>query len=510
MSGISNVQRQLLFEIAREAYGSGLTEGTRGGRGYMGLDLDPIHGKNGKIERRAFKFLTHRGENTKSLTELQWRQIDMRTGFLRRELLDIARDAGNEVWEKVRVILKLDADGEATDEMPRLLERKVVAKVITEIAKADKGPGRFDWKSLNRSRARTLADTSVNTVFSALGEKGIPGFARKWLTDFARVAFGSGKGEGSNGGRGCMGVYVDDKGREHTVKFLTHVGESTKNLLPWQWKEIDKMTDLLRCGLLAAAEYSGDEALRKVRSILKVDEKDEPTAETPRLLERKVVAQAITVIAEAGDISHGFLNWGFSWKQIASEPREPAEKDTSPAVVLDRLGAKQEAIGEGWTVIEGENESDWVWDRKMVAFFASLIRAMPGYINVTRDEVEKLKFHIKNFPTKMEQVVSIRELRFEAKIMEEALKNPTVAPETNAESRRKFLQDVRALSAEVDNLLIEAMSKMPDSAFDRSSAVDAGDAKDIQRDDKADENLTEDVDSEDSDGSVLSEDDEDW
>ena len=48
MGRISSVHRQTLFEIAREAYGSGLTEGSRGGRGYMGLNEDFEHKYQGR------------------------------------------------------------------------------------------------------------------------------------------------------------------------------------------------------------------------------------------------------------------------------------------------------------------------------------------------------------------------------------------------------------------------------------------------------------------------------
>ena len=187
-----------------------------------------------------------------------------------------------------------------------------------------------------------------------------------------------------------------------------------------------------------------------------------------------LVAQAVTVIAEACDISNGFLNWGFSWKQIAAESREPAEKDTSPKAVLERLGAKQEAIGEGWTVIEGENDSDWVLDKKAIETLTKLIRVMPSYMDGLKDELGKLKSIMTNFPAKKELVTRIKELRVEALILETALKNTSAAPETDAETRRKFLQDVRELSEEVNKLLYEAMMRMPDSAFRRPDVGQAG------------------------------------
>lgn len=93
MGGISRAHQQRLLEIARVAYGSGLTEGSRGGRGYMGLNEDFEHKYQGREKKRVFKFLTHWGENAKSLSEWQWEQIDKSTDFLRRELLDIARDS---------------------------------------------------------------------------------------------------------------------------------------------------------------------------------------------------------------------------------------------------------------------------------------------------------------------------------------------------------------------------------------------------------------------------------
>ena len=499
MGRISDAQRQQLYEIARLAYGSGLTEGTSGGRGYMGLDVDFIHGKYGKTERRAFKFLTHRGESTKSITERQWRQLDAMTSCLRDTLLAIAQGAGDEVEERVRDILKLDDDWEPTAETPRLLERKVVAKAVTEIAKADKGPGSFAWELVDGSRARTLADTSVSNVLSALGARdGMPPFAKNWLVDFAKVAYGSGKGEGANGGRGCMGVFVDEKGREHVVKFLTHSGESTKDLLPWQWKEIDKMTDLLRHGLLSAAEYASDETLRKVQAILKVDEKDRPTAETPRLLERKVVAQAISVIMDANNIANGGWDWDFSWEKIAEEPREPSEKDMSPAVVLDRLGAKREAIGEGWTVLgEGVEKRT---SAEEVEFHADLIRHMPDHMDRIKGELRQLRSNIMNFRAETKHVIRLYQLLQEVRILEIALKDASAAVETGEKTRRKSREDLLDLSLNISKVLGEATLRMP-HVDDRRP--DLGEAAFEDDDD-----YSVDGDSEDGSESVLSDDDD--
>lgn len=359
MGGITLKQQQRLVEIARVAWGSGITEGSNGGRGYMGVFNDIGHASGGSYTKRVVKFLTHKGETLtidgKPLSEREINEISHMTSSLRSELYMIAEnleDAG--VKERIRNLLKVDEDGESLADAPPLISRKIVAKVLTEIANAtqaamerdgDDFEGEyFSWKMVKEAgRAKTVGDTSIHSLFDYLENMWIdrlPGDQRRLLFDIASVACGSGVREGSRGGRGYVALARDEEGNDLPVKFLTHSGETTDDLTPEQWAQLDRMTNDLRITLLDIAENAGEKTEEKVRALLKVDEAWEPTADAPRLLTRKVVAEVVSVIMKVDRGRDGLGEETFTWKDIAAQSKTVA--DTSVDAVLSRVDLRKQ------------------------------------------------------------------------------------------------------------------------------------------------------------------------
>lgn len=366
MGGITWKQQQRLVEIGRVAYGSGITEGSNGGRGYMGVFNDIGHASGGSYTKRVVKFLTHKGETLtidgKPLSERDMHDISLMTSSLRKELYMIAenlRDTG--VRERIRDLLQVDEDGESLEDAPLLISRKVVAKVITEIANAtqaamdrdeDDFEGEyFSWDMVKEAgRAETVGDTSIDSLFDYLENMWIdelPSDQRRRLFDIASMAYGSGVREGSRGGRGYVALARDEEGNDLPVKFLTHSGETTDDLTPEQWAQLDRMTNDLRIALLDIAENAGEKTEEKVRALLKVDKFWAPTADAPRLLTRKVVAEVVSVIMKVDRGQDGLGEETFSWRDVAARSKTVA--DTSVNAVLSRVDLRKQLpprIGE--------------------------------------------------------------------------------------------------------------------------------------------------------------------
>ena len=367
MGGITWEHQQRLLEIARVAYGSGITEGSSGGRGYMGVFNDVGHARGGSFETRVVKFLTHKGETCtvdgKPLSERDMKVLSVMTSRLRSDLYEIAEDIEDDaVLERIRDLLKVDEDGESLADAPPLLSRKIVAKVVTEIANATKAAvggdhegedddddwddacEGFSWKMVEEAgRAKTVGDTSIDTLFDYLENMWIDGLGsdqRRLLFDIATMVCGSGVREGSRGGRGYVALGRDEAGKDLPVKFLTHRGETTDELTPEQWKQLDRMTGDLRFVLLDIAENAGDRTLEKVRTLLKVDRFGEPTADAPRLLSRKVVAEVISVIMKVDRGRDGLGARTFSWRDVAA--RSKTEADTNVDAVLSRMDLRKQ------------------------------------------------------------------------------------------------------------------------------------------------------------------------
>ena len=140
--------RMALVGIAQMAHGSGWFEGTRGGRGHMGL----IKTADGR--ERVIKFDTHGGTSRD-------RAAAMSSDNLRRKLWDIANGAGNNlsdaVRNEIRTKLGLSADG-TPPRFKSLLDRKVVAQVLTLIG------GKELWNAALSTGDASIFATDENKV----------------------------------------------------------------------------------------------------------------------------------------------------------------------------------------------------------------------------------------------------------------------------------------------------------------------------------------------------------
>lgn len=146
--------------IASQAYGSGFFEKENGGEGYMGAFV----GSDGSV--RVAKMLTHRSEYSavkKAGGEAQFadahRAMADSCAVLKDVLINIAKKSDNQsILDSVNHLL----------EGKRLLDRKVVAKVVTELTKGLSKED-FSWKEAAKG-ARTFGDTTLNTVTKAYDE----------------------------------------------------------------------------------------------------------------------------------------------------------------------------------------------------------------------------------------------------------------------------------------------------------------------------------------------------
>lgn len=132
-------------EIARMAYGSGIFEGTSGGKGNIGL----ITGADGQA--RAIKFNTHSYERGGVATEDQIKS----SNALRAQLLTIAESLNSGVMADLRKKLGLK-DGEDATSCKTLLTRQVVASALKMI---DKNAMSDAMKGVNASSLKSLGGT---------------------------------------------------------------------------------------------------------------------------------------------------------------------------------------------------------------------------------------------------------------------------------------------------------------------------------------------------------------
>lgn len=148
-------------EIARMAYGSGIFEGTSGGKGNIGL----ITGADGQA--RAIKFNTHSYERGGAATEDQIKS----SNALRAQLLTIAESLNSGVMADLRTKLGIK-DGEDATSCKTLLTRQVVASALKMIDKnamsdAMKGVNASPLKSLGGTKfeeARIHADYGISST----------------------------------------------------------------------------------------------------------------------------------------------------------------------------------------------------------------------------------------------------------------------------------------------------------------------------------------------------------
>lgn len=159
---IDNISAQnQMTEIARMAYGSGIFEGTSGGKGNIGL----ITGADGQA--RVIKFNTHSYERGGAATEDQIKS----SNALRAQLLAIADTLKPEVVGDLRKKLGL-GEGEDVASCKKLLTRSVVASALKMIDKnamsnAMKGVNASSLKSVGGTKfeeARIHADYGISST----------------------------------------------------------------------------------------------------------------------------------------------------------------------------------------------------------------------------------------------------------------------------------------------------------------------------------------------------------
>ena len=144
--------QEALAQIAKLAYGSGRTEKTSGGKGNIGI-----------LDGRVVKFNTHwreRGgtpsaEMRASCDALRAQLSGIATAMLaaQPDADAAARAKLDKALASVRRELGMDAEGQQVA-TPRLLDRKVVAKVINTIGQAT---GFDAWEQLRAGDARAFS-----------------------------------------------------------------------------------------------------------------------------------------------------------------------------------------------------------------------------------------------------------------------------------------------------------------------------------------------------------------
>ena len=155
------------------------------------------------------------------------------------------------------------------------------------------------------------------------------------LRDMARMAYGSGLGEGKNGGKGFVGVIIGNDGAPRIVKMLTQSGERKamegtpermKSFLD-ENEHLRTFSDNAKDLLMKLAKNAGLECdIDKM-----IQESNKP------LLTREIVASAVTTILEKGAIADDVD--AFTWDEVGRE-RASTNKHTS----AEDLRADEEAI----------------------------------------------------------------------------------------------------------------------------------------------------------------------
>lgn len=155
--------RSTLQEIARMAYGSGLFEGTSGGKGRMGVLCDA----NGKA--RIIKFNTHVGERLFGDSLSENSLMLESSNRLRTMIKSIADGAGLDAAILKEIYNKLGIDKEGTVVTTDLLSRKIVAKVVNLIG------GDQVWQDAWTGQDKAAYVSQEHTQMSDLVTRGISG-----------------------------------------------------------------------------------------------------------------------------------------------------------------------------------------------------------------------------------------------------------------------------------------------------------------------------------------------
>lgn len=181
---LKQVDQSFLNEIAKMSYGSGISEKSNGGAGYVGAFAT----KDGKI--RLVKMLTKSGERSsvakagglfnhlgKANEGTAKEQLWTGSGALLNRLLDVAKTAG--VWGEVVDLLEADLKGDKTLSAaernigcPALLSRKFLAKAVTTIVGAAKLDVKTFWNQI-KPHAKALSSSGKTTTYEeAVRNKG--------------------------------------------------------------------------------------------------------------------------------------------------------------------------------------------------------------------------------------------------------------------------------------------------------------------------------------------------
>lgn len=175
------------------------------------------------------------------------------------------------------------------------------------------------------------------------------------LMDIARNAYGSGFREGVNGGNGYVGQFTDSSGQTHVVKVLTHRDERKDYAQTADragTSELATATQQLKERLIALAGGEGSKLGGEIKKMLE-DAQAKAAAEHMTasgeggqvgLLSRKIVAQAVTAIAQSGTVRNED-DVAFSWDAVNDQTRAATVKDTTTATVNGAL-AKERALTE--------------------------------------------------------------------------------------------------------------------------------------------------------------------
>ena len=169
-----------LMDIAKNAYGSGVFEGAKGGNGYVGQYTD-IEGQT-----HVVKVLTHRGERSdyaKGAGRDGTEELARATEQLKANLIALAGGEETQLGGEIKAMLeaaqrkavedKMTAQGE--DGQVGLLSRKIVAQAVSAIAQSEtvrnENGVAFSWDAVNdKNRAATVEDTTAGTVNLELDE----------------------------------------------------------------------------------------------------------------------------------------------------------------------------------------------------------------------------------------------------------------------------------------------------------------------------------------------------
>lgn len=201
-----------LRTIANLAWGSGWFEGKKGGNGTLGL----MRGPNG--EPRVFKCLTHSSERTAFAKNDSGRDVLAKAcDELRLELQRLATAAGMDEEDVAALFKDVPAD--------RLLSRKIVARAVTAIGKANQGGD--VWTGV--TGAGTVGDTALSLVDDnlSLEKYGDKGFKALEDAALAPTTYGTAR-TGTAAAEQIKAGYIGDEWREALCAAADFVG----NVLP--------------------------------------------------------------------------------------------------------------------------------------------------------------------------------------------------------------------------------------------------------------------------------------